>query len=313
MGYASTRYRTDGLAWVDRTLEEHQDWSARARTALLLAIPSDRPTWDRVEGQGVVQEYWARTRAYLGHGTTPQDIAYAISHLLGAGQVAQAFEQAGTSAQQTPTAALTQTLDAVLQALQEPQPAVGHLAEYYVVRILGALDTRADIDVSAIAGYEWAYLPLLRHDRCLRLHEHLASAPDLFAQMIASIHRPANGEPRPEPTEEEVARAHHAYDLLNSWHTIPGTRPDGSIDQDALFAWAAAARAACQDRLDSCDDQLGKVQVACVAKGQTDCRDSPGAAQSHPVGELRRLETGGRRSRRVKDRSRAWLPDLLWP
>src|SRR5580704_17545795 len=80
-----------------------------------------------------------------------------------------------------------------------------------------------------IARYEWAYLPLLREERNLRLHEHLANAPDLFADMIKSVYRAANEKASSTPTEPEIARAHQAYELLTSWHTLPGTNPDGTI------------------------------------------------------------------------------------
>ena len=56
-----------------------------------------------------------------------------------------------------------------------------------------------------------------------------------------------------------MARAHHAYDLLSSWHTIPGTRPDGTINQDDLFAWVDRARAACEGRRNACDTHIGQV------------------------------------------------------
>jgi hypothetical protein len=142
-----------------------------------------------------------------------------------------------------------------LEVLQAPQPPFGHLTGYYVVQILGALDARADADLGTIARLEWAFLPLLHDERNLRLHEHLSNAPDLFAQMVQSIYTP----PGPTPSDDAVARAHHASDLLHSWHTIPGTTPNGGIDGDALRAWADAARIACADCPEACDTELGKV------------------------------------------------------
>ncbi|MEN6536496.1 MAG: hypothetical protein ABFD89_22765 [Bryobacteraceae bacterium] len=259
MGFASERCRTRGIAWVDETLASHPQRSALARALLLLAAPSEHSTWERVQAQGVTAEYWSRSRVLLGAGATADDIAFAIHQLLAAGQVAQALEQAGMHAKDTPTPILTATLDRVLDALQDSSAKVGQSLGYHVVQILSVLDTRDDIDIARIAQYEWAYLPLVRDKRNLRLHEHLANAPDLFARMIKSIYRPANGQPREKATAEEEARAHHAYELLSSWHTIPGTRPDGSIDEEELFAWARAARSALPEHRDGCDEQLGKV------------------------------------------------------
>jgi hypothetical protein len=147
----------------------------------------------------------------------------------------------------------------VLQVLQDPNHTVWHLASYNLIQILGALDKREDIDVAAIARYEWAYLPLLRHGRILRLHNHLADDPDLFAQMTASIYPREEEEPREQPTEEMRARAHQAYELLSTWHTVPGTRADGTIDHDRLLAWVEAARSQCEGRRNACDGHIGKV------------------------------------------------------
>ncbi|HUQ94741.1 MAG TPA: hypothetical protein VM120_23875 [Bryobacteraceae bacterium] len=258
-GFAYERCRTCGMAWVDQTLASHAECSALSRALLLLAAPSERTTWDRVQAQGVTAEYWSRFRACLRPGTTADDIAFAIGQLLAAGQVAQAFDQAAIHAEETPTPTLIATLELVLEALQDPDAKVGQVVGYDVVQILGVLDTRDDIDIGRIAAYEWAFLPVLRDQRNLRLHEHLANAPDLFAQMIKSIYRPANGQPRKKATKEEEARARHAYELLSSWHTIPGTTPDGSIDEEQLLAWARAARSALPDHWEAGDDQFGHV------------------------------------------------------
>jgi len=154
MGFAYERYRIGGMAWVDRTLASHMEWSALTRALLLLAAPSERTTWDRVQAQGVTAEYWSRCGVFLGPAATGDDIAFAIGQLLAAGQVAQAFDQAGIHAKETPTPTLLATLDRVLEALQDPEAKVGQMVGYYVVQILGVLDTRDDVDIGRIAAYE---------------------------------------------------------------------------------------------------------------------------------------------------------------
>ena len=259
MGYANERYRSEGMQWIDHTLAKHHDWNANTRAALLLAIPSEKLTWERAEQHKVIPEFWKRTRPILGSDAASDDVVYAVGHLLGAGQVSQAFERASMNARKLPTAMIGQTLDALLQVLQNQREPVDHLVSYYLVQLLNALDERQDIDLGTMARYEWAFLPLLRGERNLRLHEHLARAPDLFTQIIMSIYRPPSGQAQPEPTKQNIARARQAYDLLTSWRTIPGTQADGSIDREQLFAWVEAAREQCVGLLDACDDQIGKV------------------------------------------------------
>jgi hypothetical protein len=260
MGYVQQRHQQAGMAWVDATLAKHQDWTPTQRAILFLGLPNNsREVWDRVDAQGVATEYWSRARVFLGRDATPEDITYVLTHLLAADQIPQALEQASMAAAQAPTPILTQVLDRVLAALHDAKQPWGHMLSYYLVQILNALDQREDIDSISIARYEWAYLPLLREERNLRLHEHLASAPDLFADMIKSVYRAANEKASTAPTQTEIARAHQAYELLASWHTIPGTNPDGRIDQERLIGWADAARDACNNRRDACDNHIGQV------------------------------------------------------
>jgi hypothetical protein len=105
MGYVSQRFRRDGMPWVDHILETH-DRDKRARAAFLLALPTIRVTWDRVEAQDVVAEYWARTRVFLGAGAPPEDVEYALTQLLAGGQVAQVFEHAAMEGKQHPNSAI---------------------------------------------------------------------------------------------------------------------------------------------------------------------------------------------------------------
>jgi hypothetical protein len=68
-------------------------------------------------------------------------------------------------------------------------------------------------------------------------------------------------EPKREYTEEERARAQHAYRLLSSWQTVPGTRADNTVDEDVLLTWVGAARKAAEDsgHLEMCDVRIGTV------------------------------------------------------
>jgi hypothetical protein len=259
MGYVAERYTTGGIAWVDGVLAHRPDWTTETRVRFLHALPSTRSIWERVEAHGCTQQFWQRTRVYLTAGTTPEDFAYAVTHLLENGQASQALDQVGMFARRTPTGILTQTLDALLQALQGGGQNLNHLLGYHVIQILAELDRRNDIDIGIIARLEWAFLPLLRNERNLRLYEYLAAEPAFFAQMITTLYRPVGDQPALEPSAEEVARAHHAYDLLSSWHTIPGTHQNGTIDAAALQAWIIAAQAECRNHREACDQNIGQV------------------------------------------------------
>jgi hypothetical protein len=114
-----------------------------------------------------------------------------------------------------------------------------------VARLLDALEPSDEVDAARIAALEWAYLSLVgRHERAPKLlHRELSRNAAFFAEIIALVFRAEGEEPR-ELSEEERARAQHAYELLDTFRVVPGTADDGSIDGSALRAWANQAREA---------------------------------------------------------------------
>jgi hypothetical protein len=77
--------------------------------------------------------------------------------------------------------------------------------------------------------------------------------------MVNAIYRADNEDDQEPATDEVIARAHHAEELLSSWRIVPGTNLDGTIDAGALMDWVTRARDACADRRDGCDRHIGQV------------------------------------------------------
>jgi hypothetical protein len=69
----------------------------------------------------------------------------------------------------------------------------------------------------------------------------------MFVEVLASVFRSEKEDRTNEvPDAQTVARATHAYHLLESWSLVPGTSSDGSLDPGALNDWVDRARALCQ-------------------------------------------------------------------
>src|SRR5262249_4268514 len=45
-----------------------------------------------------------------------------------------------------------------------------------------------------------------------------------------------------EPSERDISRAAQIYRLLHSWQRVPGSRPDGSVDEEALRTWVKSVQ-----------------------------------------------------------------------
>jgi hypothetical protein len=98
---------------------------------------------------------------------------------------------------------------------------------YYVTSLLTYLDTQPQTSRQRLAQLEWRYLPLLEpHERPTRvLHQELARDPEFFVEIIETIYIPEHDEDGQERqiTDEQCQRATLSYQLLRSWHTIPGS------------------------------------------------------------------------------------------
>jgi hypothetical protein len=75
------------------------------------------------------------------------------------------------------------------------------------------------------------------------------------------VFRPASADPdTPGPTADRNVST-LAYRLLRAWKVVPGSRPDGTVDEDALFAWLEQVRALLldADRIEVGELQIGEV------------------------------------------------------
>jgi hypothetical protein len=251
-----------GYKLLDRAATE--GWTKDMILVVALMMRESRRLWDRVGafGEEIQNEYWRQVPSISVAGVAGEGM-FVIGKLLSAGRARGAVSVAARQRNVIPSATLVEVLE---KALVEPL-SEKHIDfdvsnfQYYLEHVLQELDTRRDIDDSAIAGLEWAYCPVLRHsERSLSaLHRRLASKPEFFAEVIGIIYRPdpESGVPEapadsPERREEMFERA---YQLLTSWNRIPG-HDGGSVDGASLEQWikearrncAAAGRAAVGDR-----------------------------------------------------------------
>jgi hypothetical protein len=109
---------------------------------------------------------------------------------------------------------------------------------------------------------EWAYLPLLGHrGRPAKvLHRELARNPAFFVEVLSWVFKAEDEEPR-KATAEDHALARLGYQLLDSWHEVPGRRDDGSIDAKVLSSWVGQTREllAARGRAAIGDERIGRV------------------------------------------------------
>src|SRR5690606_38889230 len=113
------------------------------------------------------------------------------------------------------------------------------------------VDKRNDVDLNTLIQIEWLYLPVLAsygsNQKPKRLHDELSRNPVFFIDVLKCIYKPGdetnNEEQNKGLTDKQIlSRARQAYELLDSWKTIPGVDQTGNIDYDLLKSWVDEVR-----------------------------------------------------------------------
>ncbi len=244
-GFAIGCLRSKGWEWAEtKLIGSVKGWPSMQQAVFLFCLPSDSRTWGFAESFGPETEqlYW---RIFLHYGINASDVEYATRKLIEYGRPYTAVDLLSfhTSEDQSlPINLIVDALENTLQTLPQDDPP-DHSFSFDLSRLLNLISRSDEVSESRIAAIEWAYLPLL--DRAGRppklLHSELSRNPDFFAEMIELVFRGEEQEPR-DLSEDEQARARHAYRLLQSWRTVPGKRDAGDIDNDALKMWIQKAR-----------------------------------------------------------------------
>lgn len=260
--YALTEARMD-LGSLEQRLAA-DGWTSAQRARFFLFLPDGKATRERVEAEGseVRREYWRRMHPY---GITEDDAEYVTEHLLQHGRPFVAVDVVGFHLRRKrplPSDLLLRTLERAL--LGEPNDdAPGQLFTHSASEILTALESD-ETERSRVAQLEWQLLPALgRYIRSPKvLHLELARDPSFFVQILSFVYPGKNDEPG-EPSEDDRVRARQAWELLDTWRSVPGTQPDGSIDGAQLRAWIdeVRERAGAVDRSSIADDVIGHMLV----------------------------------------------------
>jgi len=264
MGYSSRCYERGGEQWLNDLLATPLPDNIVA--SILLGLPSARSVWERARAMGdrIEERYWREVGVWLTTASPLDDVVFAVEHLLRVDRPFVALQLCGHQGNRLPGELLLRVLDAVTESLAG---GVTMPSDYDFLWALEQVFTAlqaSEVDETAIARREWTYLPLLsrgHHMPHLLLHRVLAREPSLFADAVRAAFRPHHREEHETITENDRARASVAYECLSSFHVVPGTDGEGTIDPLVLNAWVEEARRLCaaDDRAAIGDQQIGHV------------------------------------------------------
>jgi hypothetical protein len=229
-----TRY---GQQWEDNArlilISRHLSPDSVAR--VLEALPESSQTWQYVRtfGETVENIYWSTKTPYRIDATT-DELLYAIERYRAVRRPSAALSAASQRLDEIQTPDVVALLiDNVQESNLNPQ---SHASSGFfdIEKVIAHLAKRSDITLQQLAGLEFAYFPMLRHD-ARTLHKMLLEQPSFFVEMVSKVFRGKGEEPR-EISELESKHATNAYRLLKSLKTLPG-QSEQDLDAAELMKW----------------------------------------------------------------------------
>ena len=345
--YVVRRYTIRSREWAEALLQTDvfKSWPPSKQADFCLGFPEDRSTWQLVSslGSAVEERYWAEAHVFLTRLEGADDAEFAIWKLLGSRRALYAFDQAALHPGKLSLVTLIKILECALVELAKAGDKLSVGAEFTwgLGRIFEKLRTSGEVSDAVLGRLEWQYLPLLRfQEQPVTLHRLLQSDPEFFVTLVAhafksEIEESDTSTPSDVSEEEKRNKARLAWDVLESWHTPPGSRPDGTIDPVELNSWVRNARSLCSARHRAAigDDRIGKVLAyappdvdgiwphTCVREllEETDSRHlesglNTGKFNQRGVTTRNPLE-GGRQEREIAKTYRNWAKAVTakWP
>jgi len=244
-GFLIGRMRKLGRDWGESKLSGvGRHWLATNRGEFLSCMPTDARTWDLAEAAGpeTDQAYWKRMYQV---GVADADTERAVRKLIQHGRPYTAVELLAMNRGADgplPPELIAAALECCLQTQPGDDPSTMPFS-YHVTDLMNKL-TSSELDRYRVAKLEWAFLPLLSHIEHTPtvLHGELARNPEFFAEIVARTYAVKGSAQGGEQPADAKVHAQHGYELLESWRTLPGLNPDGTIDADVFNAWIRRAR-----------------------------------------------------------------------
>lgn len=283
-GYSGRCIETSGWQWaMDQLNSDAQQWSASAVAGVLLSTPVTAEVLDSLAAfdDDVQSDYWNRVSSYRVPAPLVPDV---VPKLLEYGRPWSAISTLSLTVG-TSEAGQVADVDLVAGALESAAFTPADEAPDYAgvahdVSVL--LDVLESVKDGRSARYEFAFLKVLQDSRQpVALHRRLSSDASFFTEIVCHGYRASDSDPEQDLTDAERTMAEMAHTLLLGWHTLPGVRADGSVDDAQLRGWVDDARRGLTE--------AGRTSVADSVIGEALSASPPGADGIWPCEAVREV------------------------
>lgn len=265
--------------WIVHALQlaRKENWAPEKIVLLVLDFPDTTKTFDLIDRELTEEErsfYWSNRYAYFR--IQDQDLTMferASRAMLKYSRAAELIDNNWQALPKLGVTFLLEVLDGFIQSPPSTEQAqrLGSF-EHDIQYLFDWLLKQKNPDFEEIAKREYPLLPLLTSHglerRKLALHELLSSNPNLFVDAVCDLYKPSSQAERDlsgKSLEEVRARANAAFELLQSFRTLPGLE-DGHINWSVLEEWVSTARSLLikSDRQAIGEQEIGKLLFHCI-------------------------------------------------
>ncbi|MDP9098545.1 MAG: hypothetical protein M3N48_06065 [Verrucomicrobiota bacterium] len=256
-GYASSKFHKEGWDWL-LSLQANS-WPPNVFASLAGILPFSASSWDQIEaiGPNHADAYWRSAGPWMGESTS-EDAERAVNAFIERGRAVAALECVHSAchwkkqispelsiqvleALRTHIVATVDTLDAA-----RPNEPLDSYSLGAVLKTVQEDDSLTPDQVKKVEQVEWFFLPLLtQHEgRPRLLLQRLARDPAYFMELLELTAWPDDlpKERRTRVSDHAQNIAENAGQLLKQCIRLPGSKDDGSLDENEFCSWISAAR-----------------------------------------------------------------------
>lgn len=258
--YAQGRIQTTNEKWIGRQVKRMKakgNYSADGEALLYSGLPASRAIWSLVSGRGIEVEaaYWDHATGYF-QGDSAEDTAFAVEKLIDAKRPFSALSIAGDHKISLPSILLQRLLQEVLlvDSKHKDFRRGGSLDEYHLGNVFRQLQERDELSLEEMVKLEWPFAAffhsLEKHGSPLAVHRLLQKDPSFFVELVSYGYKQDDhiGKPTGKKKKSSPFLAKNAWEVLHSWHLIPGMQKDGSFNEKEFSEWIEAARDECASK-----------------------------------------------------------------
>jgi hypothetical protein len=249
-GYVWSKNHLEGTPWVRGVITS---WEHDELVQLFLLLPFTMETWALLEASlaGNETAYWESTSSNAYHCDSTDESYYAVDKLLENNRPLAAIDCLSRVLHSDKLVDEARAVTALLMAINTSESSK-RLDVHYLSEIIKFLQKSDNVSSDDLVKIEWAYLPLINRKSNddvypQQLENKLATEPDFFCEMIQLAFRSRNQEEKPELNESQKNIAKNAYDLLDSWNTIPGLNTEGNFEKDSFYEWFDKIKISCEE------------------------------------------------------------------